>query len=406
MEKKVSIITIIVFVFSLGVILTTLISLLFPALLVTSVIGSESGVNPFELGAWTVPFLSVNFAILVFGVLYYRRLLPHLISKSLNSLFNFEVSKKTSIIVFSIIIGLYITLSAGELSLQEIDTWHDWQFLGPIIEQFPYGGEDDPSLKLLYVKNFFLYSSQQVFQNVKIIPFIGSISVVFLTYFLTVQIAKKRIAGLVAIVILLQSHTFLRYDTTATFSNFWTAFYLVSLLLVYKKWPLSPLAYIASIFSKTLTVLFLPMSLFFIFRSTIAKKTKILLTIPFVIIFVAISGMIYFGGGLGYSESITSFESEDFFGSLSAWAFQLRIDGVVLVFLLPLTVGLFIKSYQGIREADSILVMIAGMLLAMPLLASLLVVNIEPYRWIPMIAFFAIGVGVLLSKTSVNRPEY
>ena len=406
MDKHSRQITIIVFVFALGVVLINLVSLLFPALLVTSVIGSESGINPFELGAWTVPFLSANFAILVFGVLYYRRLLPHIISKSLNSLFNFEVSKKTSIIVFSIIIGLYITLSAGELSQNEIDTWHDWQFLGPIIEQFPYGGEDDPSLKLLYVKNFLLYSSQQVFQNVKIIPFIGSISVVFLTYFLTVQIAKKRFAGLVAMVILLQSHTFLRYDTTATFSNFWTAFYLVSLLLIYKKWPLSPLAYIASIFSKTLTVLFLPMSLFFIFRSTIAKKTKILLTIPFVIIFVAISGMIYFGGGLGYSESITSFESEDFFGSLSAWAFQLRIDGVVLVFLLPLTVGLFIKSYQGIREADSILVMIAGMLLAMPLLASLLVVNIEPYRWIPMIAFFAIGVGVLLSKTSVNRPEY
>ena len=406
MEKHSRKITIIVFVFALSVVLINLVSLLFPALLVTSVIGSERDINSFELGAWTVPFLSANFAILVFGILYYRRLLPNIFRNSLKSLFNFEVSKKTSIIVFSIIIGIYITLSAGELSLQEIDTWHDWQFLGPIIEQFPYGGEDDPSLKLLYVKNFFLYSSQQVFQNVKIIPFIGSISVVFLTYFLTVQIAKKRFAGLVAMVILLQSHTFLRYDTTATFSNFWTAFYLVSLLLIYKKWPLSPLAYIASIFSKTLTVLFLPMSLFFIFRSTIAKKTKILLTIPFVIIFVAISGMIYFGGGLGYSESITSFESEDFFGSLSAWAFQLRIDGVVLVFLLPLTVGLFIKSYQGIREADSILVMIAGMLLAMPLLASLLVVNIEPYRWIPMIAFFAIGVGVLLSKTSVNRPEY
>ena len=406
MEKHSRQITIIVFVFALSVVLINLVSLLFPALLVTSVIGSERDINSFELGAWTVPFLSANLAILVFGILYYRRLLPNIFRNSLKSLFNFEVSKKISIIVFSIIIGLYITLSVGELSLQEIDTWHDWQFLGPIIEQFPYGGEDDPSLKLLYVKNFFLYSSQQVFQNVKIIPFIGSISVVFLTYFLTVQIAKKRFAGLVAMVILLQSHTFLRYDTTATFSNFWTAFYLVSLLLVYKKWPLSPLAYIASIFSKTLTVLFLPMSLFFIFRSTIAKKTKILLTIPFVIIFVAISGMIYFGGGLGYSESITSFESEDFFGSLSAWAFQLRIDGVVLVFLLPLTVGLFIKSYQGIREADSILVMIAGMLLAMPLLASLLVVNIEPYRWIPLIAFFAIGVGVLLSKTSVNRPEY
>ena len=405
MEKKLNLVTIIVFVFAISIVLINLVSLSYPALLITSVTGSESDVNPFELGAWTVPVLSINLVILVFGLLYYRKLLPKTITKSFKSILNFEVSHKTAIIVFSIIIGIYITFTAGELTQDEGDRWGDWDTLGPIIETFPYGEEGPPALKFLYVKNFLLYSSQEVFQNVKIIPFIGSISLVFLTYFLTVQISKKRFAGLIAMVILLQSHTFLRYDTTATYSNFWTSLYLVSLYLIYKKWPLSPLAYIASIFSKTLTVVFFPMTLFFIYRAEIPKKTKIATTIPFLIIFSGIVGIILFGEGLGYEKSLTPFEYIDFVSGFTAWAIQLRIDGLVLVFLLPLTIGLFLKSLQGFREADSILVLIAGILFSVPLLAGLTNFNIEPYRWMPLIAFFAIGVGVLLSKTSANRSE-
>jgi len=342
MEKKARLVAIMVFVFSLGVILINLVSLLFPALLITSIIGSERDINSFELGAWAIPFLSINLAILVFGLLYYRQLFPEAITKYFKSFLGFEVSRNTAIVVFSIIIGIYIIFSLGELTQEEGTVWKDWEILEPIIKDFPYG-EDTPGLRLLYVKNFLIYSSLEVFQNVKIIPFIGSISLVFLTYFFTVKISGKRFAGLVAMVILLQSHTFLRYDTTATFSNFWTVFYLVSLYLVYKKWPLSPLAYIASIFSKTLTVVFFPMTLFFIYRARIPKKTKIASTIPFLIIFAGIAGIILFGEGLGYEKSLTPFEYIDFVSGFTAWAIQLRIDGLVLVFLLPLTIGLFFK---------------------------------------------------------------
>jgi len=260
-------------------------------------------------------------------------------------------------------------------------------------------------MSILFVKNFLLFSSQEVFHNVKVIPFIGSISLVFITYFLTVQITKKRFAGLVAVAILLQSATFLRYDTTATFSNFWTSFYLFSLYLVYKKWPLSPLTYIASIFSKVITAVFLPMTLFFIFRSNIAKKTKVVLTISYVVIFLVILSAIVFTESLGYGKSLTSFEYTEFVAGFTTWVFQLRIDGLLLVFLLPLTIGLFIKSYQGLQEAESILVLIAGILLSAPLLVGFTEFNIQPYRWIPLIVFFAIGVGVLFSKTSTNRSE-
>ena len=273
-----------VLIFTLTVVIVSLVSIVFQALLVTSIVGSESNVNSFELGAWAIPLLVVNLTILGFGLLYYRQLLPSVINKFFKSVLNFELSKKSAIIAFLIIIGIYIIFSSGELTLKEEDVWHDWEVLGGVINEFPSGGDGPAGLRALYVKNFLLYSSQQVFQNVKIIPFIGSITLVFLTYFFTVQLSQKRFAGLIAVIILLQSHSFLRYDTTATFSNFWVSFYLFSLIVIYKKWPLSPLAYVASLFSKPFTVAFFPLTLFFISRTTFPKKTKIRLTISYLII--------------------------------------------------------------------------------------------------------------------------
>jgi len=404
-EEKSRIITYIVFGFTLTVVILNLVSLIFPALLVISIIGSERDVNAFELGTWVIPFVSINLSILVFALLYYKQILPNVIVKSFKFIINFEISKKTATVFFFIIIGIYILFTVGELTEQEIDTWKDWEILGKIIEEFPSGGEDTPGLRELYVKNFLLYSSQEVFQNVKIIPFIGSLSLIFLTYLLTVQISKKRFAGLVAMIILLQSQTFLRYDTSATFSNFWTSFYLLSLYLIYKKWPLSPPAFLASIFSKSLTFVFFPMTLFFIFRSRISKKSKISLTISYLVILVGVIGALFMIEDVGFGQTITSFDFVEFVSGFTAWAFQLRIDGLILVFLLPLSIALFFVALRRNREADSILVLIGGVLLSMPLLSGFTEFNIQPYRWMPLIAFFAIGVGVLLSKPSIGRSE-
>ena len=400
--SKSRILTYLVLVFSLAVVILSVISLIFPSFFVSTFVGTASDANSFEFGSWSVPFLIVNLSILVFSLLYYKKLVPNQIYNFFHFILKFEVSRKLAIIVFSIMIGIYIIFSVGELRLEEIDNWKDWQILGPIIEEFPFGGEEKPALRVQYVSNFLLFSSQQIFQNVKVIPFIASISLIFLTYFFTSQITKKRFAGLVAVAIILQSHTFLRYDTTATFANFWTSFYLLSLYLVYKKWPFSPLAYVMSIFSKALTVIFLPMSLFFIYRTHLAKKTKILLSVSYLVIFFVILGSVVLSETIGFGKTLSLPEFDDFVTGLTAWAFQLRIDGLVLVFLLPLVIGLVIRSLQGFREAESILILISGILLSAPLLAGFTEFNIQPYRWIPLIVFFAIGVGVLLSKKSTN----
>jgi len=400
-------ITYLIFGSTLIIVLLNLVSLIFPTLLISITIGSQSRTNPFEVGAWLVPLVSVNIFILFFGFMYYKGILPKKIKNSFHFILDFEVSKKVSLIIFTIIIGGYIIFTANELTLNELDVFKDWIYIQKVLDNYPHNVNEEgfEELQILYVKNFLLFSSQEVFQNVKVIPFFASILLISLTYFFTVKISNKRFSGLVSMIILIQSNTFLRYDTSATFSNFWSLFYVLSLCLIYKKWTLSPLLFIASIFSKPLTLLFLPMTFLITLRSRLPSKTIVGILISYVLIIVVMLAILFLNVESGYSKNLTNFNYSDFWSSFSAWAFQLRIDGLVLLFLLPLTVGLFLKSRQGHRGSESILILLGGILLSAPLLAAFTEFNIQPYRWIPLITFFAIGVGTLLSKFSVERSE-
>ena len=87
---------------------------------------------------------------------------------------------------------------------------------------------------------FLLDISLDIFQNIKLLPFIASILIVVFTYLITVQFCQKRFAGIISVVVLLQTYTFLKFDTTAVYENFWVLFFLISLYMIEKKWFLSP----------------------------------------------------------------------------------------------------------------------------------------------------------------------
>ena len=87
----------------------------------------------------------------------------------------------------------------------------------------------------------------------------------------------------------------------------------------------------------------------------------------------------------------------DFWNGFTIWAFQMRFDGIFLIFILPLIIGLFITARRGFPHADSISLLITGIIFAMPLLTAITEFNLHVYRNVPVNIFFAIGVGVLLS---------
>jgi len=403
---RTSLVTWIVFFSTLIAVLISLISAVFPALLLRSFGGYEDniGINPFEIGIWAYPLLVTNLVLLGLLFLYVKHKMPRLITKSIKFLFSFEVSPQVTFFVITILIGLYITLSIGELFDGKFQVDFETHF-EPWLEIYSVTELNVTPIQQ-HVMLFFESISMQVFGNYKVIPFIASIALLLLTYFVTVELSKKRFAGIVAMVIVLQSNVFLMYDTSVAYPNFWILFYLLSLYLVIKKWPLSPISYVAGTLSKAMAGAFLPMTLFFIYRSNISKQQKLRCVIFYGVIII--SGIVFLSA-IGtdplekHDIDVGIFSSHDFWEGFTSLHPSLRYDGLVLLFLLPLTLGLFHASRRGIVHADSIMFLIFGMLLSSPLIQAFSSYIIVPYRFIPLIVFFAIGVGMLLSRKVIQR---
>lgn len=401
-KDRSKIVTIFVYAFVLAVAIVSTLTVIFPALFPSLVLEIETEIEPFELGIWAIPVIIANLVVLIFGILYYKKILPNLVRRSLNFLVNIDISPKITAIVLITILSIYIVSSIEELFLNEQNQWPDFFRIRMVMDGWPFENHGAVSVKNLHVKNFLLKTSEVLFQNIKVVPFIGTNALLLVTYLFTAQLTKKRFSGIVAVVLTLSSFSFLRYDTLATYANFWTLFFLLSLYLINtKRWFISPLSYFFSILSKALTVSFLPLTFFFIYNSEIKRKKKIRLGALYIIIIMMLIGAFFVGidpGGDINLKSSQTFDFDEFVIGFSAWAYQLRFDYTLLMFYLPLTVGLILVSKSGIRNADSVLVLMAGTLVSAPLLSGFTGFNIFPYRYIPFIVLFSIGVGTLLSR--------
>jgi len=334
--------------------------------------------------------------------MYRSKNLPSQVQRSIKFILNFEVSQRVSLFVILILLTVYVVFSFHELEEPEI--WTDIIFVEAILDGWPFDNDYDLLGFNLHVKYSLLYISENIFQNLNVIPFFASILLLFVTYLFTVQITKKRFAGLVALAIVLQSYIFLRYDTTPVYANFHTLFYLLSLYLITKKWHFSAFTYILSILSKHVTLMFLPMTLFFTYRAPISKKQKIYTAISYGAI-IAIGVIVVFSFDITLEDfSKRGISSTEFWTGFASIGFSLRYDGLFLIFLIPLFSGLFIASRKGIKQADAVMFLILWVLLSIPI-ASFFGITNQPYRLIPFIVFFAVGVGTLLSEKLVNRPE-
>ena len=391
-----------VFLFTLGIIGISIISVILPALIISNTYEFPINLEPFETSPWLLPIILSNTFLISFGLLFYKKKLPSSINNAIQFVLNFEISKKIAIISGIIILTIYIGFSIPELSINEIDQWPDFLVLESALNIWP--STDHLSIYVKeqntrYVRMALLDFSQDFFQNIKFLPFLASISVVILTALITIQIAKKRLAGLIAMLVLLQSKTFTDFDTVAVYENFWVLFHLLSLYSIQKKWwHSSPISFILSIFTKAFVVTYFWMNLFYIYRSEISKKTKFFLFGSYGVI-LGITYLIFENGRSIIYDDIVRFNFTAFLEGFTGWGNSMQLDPLVILCILPIIIGLFIKSLNGIKQSDSILIMLAGTILAGPLIS--LVTDfyfILPYRFIPFIVFVAIGIGIILSK--------
>ena len=396
----------VVFFCTLVVVLLTLTPVIFPALFSSFFGMFTENLDPFELGYQSVFFIVSNVVIFGFGIAYYKKKIPSSVHDLVEKIRTFEISKRVAMISLAVILVVYIGLSASELSLDEGEQWSDYNaVLIPALEIWPFGEADDVYVQEQndrYVRMFLLDASLDVFQNIKLLPFIASILIVVFTYLITVQFCQKRFAGIISVVVLLQTYTFLKFDTTAVYENFWVLFFLISLYVIEKKWFLSPVFYILAFYTKAYVAPFFLLTLFTTYRSQVSRRTKIAILISYIIIVSAAIAIIFLGDTV-YPDVIEVNSSKFILGFQVIMA-QLRFDLFFIMALLPVTVGLLFLSKNKLKHADSILILIFGTIIASPILVTFTYhYEILPYRFIPLLVFFSIGVGMFFSKKLVNN---
>ena len=98
-------------------------------------------------------------------------------------------------------------------------------------------------------------------------------------------------------------------------------------------------------------------------------------------------------------DDIIRYDFDAFLEAFTGWGNSMQLDPLIVLCILPLTVGLFVKSLKGLKQADSILLILAGSILSGPLISLITdFYFILPYRFIPFVIFVAIGIGIIFSK--------
>ena len=398
-NSKNSIFTIFITVFSLFVIGVILLSILFPALIISNLGVNTNTIDSFEIGQSASIILLGNVVIFSLSIIYYKNKFPKSIQNSISKILQKNISKKITIIIIIIILIPYVAFTTPEIFLNEAEQAPDYGIFLAAKEKFPFGKTtftEAAEQNDRYVRMILLLTSLEVFQNVKLLPFLGSIALLLVTYIFTNEITKNRKAGIISLLFLIQSYTFLKYDSFAMYENFWVLFYVLSLYLIYKKFYTSCVSYALSIFTKAFTAIFLPLSVVFVLYSNLKRKTKFLILTTYGIMFVVVIGI--WSADASVYDSILRIDITQFLIALTKASYQLRFDNLFLIGLLPLTIGLIIKAKHGINTAVPILFLITGSLFAGAIVEMLSDHFVTlPYRFLPTIVFFAVGVGMLFS---------
>jgi len=361
--------------------------------------GKTTGSNPFELGAWFYPILVTN-VVLAAIIAARRTLFSSVVLDFARSVMQFEISSKLTFVLLSAIILTFTFLVVDDLSREETradysliehDTkdWN-WTRMGLVGDQY-----------MRVVKFFFISLSFQVFGNPRIIPYIASMALLVMIYFFTKEMTKKRISGVVAAAITVSSNIFILYSVSATYDQIYLLFYVLSLYLAVKKWHLSLASYILSLFAKPITAAFLPITFFFIYQYECERNTKKRLALAYGALsiagVVAIATLGFISGGF-YQEKVGD--------SLRQLPILLRLDGpVIFMFVLPLILGLYLKARSGIQYAEFLMFSLL-LLLSFPILYLMFSGSVnEHHNMVPLVAFFAISVGMLLSNNKQQLPK-
>jgi len=308
----------------------------------------------------------------------------------------FDIPDNLSKVVLIAILSVYVAISFNELFTEEcsgIGNCFDYDRRMARLENWNFGWIESDFRHLIHMG--LLELSYGLFENYKVLSFVSSILLLVIAYAFASNLTGKNIAGLIAVLVVLQSSVFYKYDTSVVYPSFWALLFLTSLYLITTKgWFLNSIPYLFSIPAKALTVLFIPATIGFMwfYNKKVLKIFIPVMSIPIVL------ALIKFEPKTGGFFLIDHFNLMDFLGGFVSWMWQgFAGDQSTLLLLIVFSFLLFFNR-KVIPNSNALLALVVGIILTSPILTGMTTYSIWPYRMVPLVVLVGIVVGMVVTN--------
>jgi hypothetical protein len=352
----------------------------------------------------------------------------NLLAKLVDQIADFDLKKKVAVIMLIGIIGIWAGYSAyNEFSFP----YEDCKSFGKLAE-YGMGICTDYGKRLMFMYEYeelhrwnnplrtvtyeLLFLSDNVFGDYRVIPFISSGLVLLFTYLITNQLTGRNYTGLIAVLFVLHSPIFYKYDLIMTYPNFWVTFFLASLWFTFNKWMLSPVSIFVGMSAKILNFLNLPAVIVFTLLTDNKNKSKIIKS--YILILVGIVSTIFLSKFVYpplwhkiYFAFLVQFDFQptEFLWWLGMWSIELFTDKITLFLIFILLPCLFLLKKSKVKNASAILAMIIIFILQPAFISGFTGYTNEDYRYLHLVVFVGIGVAFIIpniKKLSVAFQSY
>jgi len=311
----------------------------------------------------------------------------------------FDLSRNFTIIVFSAILIGYVALSFNELFVYECDNIGDCFDFDRRMARLSIWDVNWIETDLRHSIHFLLLvTSYQLFHNYKVLVLASSVLLLVVTYLLTLNMAGKRFAGILAVAVVLQSSIFYNYDTSVTYPSFWALLFVTCIYLsTTKTWYLSPIPYLAAIPAKAIVALFIPSIL--IFEWFVNRKAFKLFSVISVVGIILIFSFVQLSEpSVGGFLLLNEFHPQKFAGGFVSWMWQGFADDQSTLLILVVAGFLILLNRKRIRNSSPMLMLVLAMILTSPILTGFTTYSIWPYRMLPLVVFIGVMVGMVASN--------
>jgi len=297
------------------------------------------------------------------------------------------------------ILTVYLVFSVGELFVDECTNLGDCFDFDRRMSRLYVWDIDWIQTDLRHSVHFILLeTSYQLFHNYKVLVLASSVLLLVVSYLFAVNLGEKRLAGIVAVIVVLQSSIFYNYDTSVTYPSFWALLFVTALYLTTTKaWYLAPLPYIISVPAKAITALYMPGVLVFEFFYN--RKAFYMFSVMSVVGLILLFSFVQFSNpASGFLVIQDEVHLRKLAGGFVSWMWQGFADDQITLLLLVIGGFLLFFNRKKIKNSKPVLLLVLGMILTSPILTGMTTYSIWPYRMLPLVVLIGLMVGMVVAN--------